>query len=134
MLENDDWLKSEAYEIFTSRFMFAVFKPIAGQTITIYNRSMGAFVSEPAYALDSVMFWTMPPQDLETAHLYWQSIREAVMSNHIGPKSFWRISHHKKFHVRPKSKNSAAKTANPHGGLCDKYCYWFNAEYVKEIV
>lgn len=23
---------------------------------------------------------------------------------------------------------------NPNGGMADKYCYWFNAKYVKSIV
>lgn len=132
--DNDDWLESDVYEIFTSRFLFVVFKPIEGETITIYNNCTQEYVTEQAYALDSTFFWTMSPNDLEVAYEYWQNIREGVKSNRISPQSFWSIADHRKFHVRPKGKDKNDKCVNPHGGMCDKYCYWFNAEYVKEII
>jgi DNA mismatch repair protein MutH len=132
--DNDNWLESETYEIFTSRFLFVVFKPDNTKQIKLHNNVTKTEVSEQAYILDSVFFWTMPVQDLETAKEYWQTIRNAVLTNNICPDAFWRQSDHKKFHVRPKARIKADKAVNPNGGLCDKYCFWFNAEYVKTII
>jgi DNA mismatch repair protein MutH len=132
--DNDDWFESELYEIFTSRFLFVVFKPDENQSIKIHNNFKNIDIEEQSYILDSVLFWTMPTQDLDIAQEYWQSIRNAVLTNNISPNSFWHLSDHKKFHVRPKAKIKADKAINPNGGMCDKYCYWFNAEYVKTII
>ena len=132
--DNDNWIESETYELFTNRFMFVVFKPVYGDKINFYNKSSKQYVIEQSYILDSVFFWTMPQQDLEIAKEYWENIRQAVISNKITPKSFWSIRDHRKFHVRPKARVKSDMTINPNGGLCDKYCYWFNAEYVKQII
>lgn len=134
ILENDDWLESELYELFTSRFMFSVFQPVEGKTMVIHNNSTDSDVIEQAYILDKVFFWTMPPSDLQTARKYWADIRQKVLDNDIRLASFWKSGDHRKFHVRPKANTSAQKTLNPHGGVCDKYCYWFNPEYVKQII
>ena len=44
------------------------------------------------------------------------------------------ISDKKLFHVRPKGRNAADLTTNPHGGRVRKYCYWFNSEYVTNLI
>lgn len=132
--ENDEWTESETYELFTNRFLFVVFKPSIGEDISIFNNSTKKFVTEQSYVLDSVFFWTMPTTDLEIAYEYWENIRKAVMSNNINSQAFWSIEDHRKFHVRPKAKNKNDKAYNPHGGVCDKFSYWFNAEYVNEII
>ena len=132
--ENDDWFESEIYELFTNKFMFVVFKPIKGKEIRIYNNKTEEWIIETAYVLDKVFFWTMPSKDLDIANEYWKNIRKAVLENKIEPSSFWSIGDHKKFHVRPKARVKSDKAINPHGGLCDKFCYWFNADYVKEII
>lgn len=132
--ENDNWYESEAYELFTNRFMFVVFKPIENEEITIFNNSTKSSVSEQSYRLDSVFFWTMPANELDIAKEYWQNIREAVIGNNISPQFFWSIGDHKNFHVRPKARVKADRAINPNGGFCDKYCYWFNADYVKQII
>ena len=132
--DNNDWTESEIYEIFTNRFMFVVFKPVFGEEITVYNNSTKQNVTEQSYILDSVFFWTMPQEDLEIAKDYWENIRHAVISNNITSRSFWSIRNHRKFHVRPKARVKSDKAVNPNGGFCDKYCYWFNAEYVKQII
>ena len=44
--DNDDWLESDVYEIFTSRFIFVVFRPIEGETITVYNNSTKECITE----------------------------------------------------------------------------------------
>lgn len=132
--ENDDWLESDVYEIFTNRFMFVVFKPAIGEKITFANNKTDTIISEQSYVLDSVFFWTMPSEDLDIAMTYWENIRKAVLSNNIHPEAFWSIKDHRKFHVRPKARLKEDKAINPNGGLCDKYCYWFNAEYIKQII
>ena len=134
IFDNDEWEESETYEIFTNRFLFVVFKPVPNENITVFNNKTNLATSEQSYVLDSIFFWTMPSNDLSVAKEYWESIRQAVIDNHICPDAFWSIRDHKKFHVRPKARLKKDKTVNPHGGLCDKYCYWFNAEYVKTII
>lgn len=131
---NDEWTESEVYELFTSRFMFAVFRPDGKRSITVHNNRTCEDISEQAYVLSNVFFWTMPVHDLETAREYWDDIRRNVLDNQITLSSFWNIGDHRKFHVRPKATSSAQKTVNPNGGTCDKYCYWFNPEYVKQII
>lgn len=131
--ENDNWPDSEIYEIFTSRFMFVIFKP-TGNTISFIDKS-GNTITEDEYILHKVFFWTMPAEDLKNAQAYWGHIRKAVLENHISLQSFWSIRDHRNFHVRPKAKDKASSIAiNPNGGSCEKYCYWFNAEYVKRII
>lgn len=132
--DNDEWVESEAYEIFTSRFMFVVFKPVAGESITVWNNRKMEAVTEQSYILDSVFFWTMPAEDLTIAHEYWQNIRKAVLTDCISPEYFWGIADRKKFHVRPKARLKSDKAVNPNGGLCEKYSYWFNADYIKSII
>lgn len=134
IFENDEWVESEAYELFTNRFLFVVFKPDTDKTITIHNNKTNSDTTEQSYVLDKVFFWTMPTDDLVFAKSYWKHIRENVLANKIELKSFWNIGDHKKFHVRPKASKKTQLTSNPHGGECEKYCYWMNAEYVKEII
>lgn len=132
--DNDNWFESEAYEIFTNRFLFVVFKPINGETITIHNHSTGKCNTEQKYILDKVFFWTMPNEDLAIAKEYWEHIRKNVLTNNIRLNAFWKISDNKKFHVRPKASKKIQMALNPNGGECEKYCYWFNAAYVKQII
>lgn len=134
VMENEVWEDSELYELFTTRFMFVVLQEVKGKQISVVNSSTGAITSEKSYALSGVYFWTMPQEDLLCAKEYWENIRESVMANNINTDSFWRITDHKKFHVRPKGTKESGYTENPHGGECRKYCYWLNAEYVKSII
>lgn len=132
--DNDLWEESEAYEIFTTRFLFVVFKPDKQRTITVRNNRDGSVSTEQAYILDKVFFWTMPTDDLEIAREYWEDIRRNVITDNIRRDAFWKLSDHRKFHVRPKATRETQKAVNPNGGECNKFCYWFNAEYVKQII
>jgi hypothetical protein len=118
--EENEWLESRCYNIFTSRFMFVIFRE---QT-----------PNKEDYILDNIFFWTMPQSDLNIAELYWENIKQCVNENHISPEYFWKISDHKLFHVRPKGRNVNDLAPNPHGGEAKKYCYWFNNEYITDIV
>lgn len=118
--EENEWIDSRCYDIFTSRFMFVIFREQTPNT--------------EDYILDKIFFWTMPQTDLNIAEQYWENIKQCVNENHIAPDYFWKISDHKLFHVRPKGRNKEDLAPNPHGGEARKYCYWFNKEYITDIV
>ena len=118
--DNDNWYESRLYEIFTSRFLFVIFKE---QTLQSGD-----------YLLDKVFFWTMPPEDLSLAESCWCNIRSSVLNNTINPMNFWGAKLHQNFHVRPKGRNAKDLADNPNGGKCKKYCYWFNNDYISKIV
>lgn len=132
--DNDNWFDSEAYEIFTNRFLFVVFKPKPGETITVHNNKTNKDIVEQSYILDKAFFWTMSAEDLNSARRYWEHIREQVLANNIHIDAFWKISDNKDFHVRPKAANKVQLAPNPYGGEVEKYCYWFNADFVKRII
>ena len=118
--ECDEWIDSRLYELYSSRFMFVVFK----------EQNAG----KDDYVLDDVFFWTMPQQDLEWAEVYWNHIKENVLANHISEEYWWKGADKKKFHVRPKAQKATdlAPTLDERGAK--KFCYWFNNDYVREIV
>lgn len=126
--DNGEWLESRLYELFSSRFLFVVYRETDGEIVWADG------TRESRYQLDDVFFWTMPQADLEVAERYWENIRECVMNNTISPAYFWKIQDKANFHVRPKGRVATDLTSNPHGGSARKYCYWFNADYVKKII
>ena len=118
--ECDNWYDSRLYELFSSRFMFVVFKE--------------QHANKEDYTLDNVFFWTMPQEDLESAEEYWNHIRKNILENHISEEYWWKGKDKKKFHVRPKAQKSSDLAPAPNGVLAKKFCYWFNNEYVRQIV
>lgn len=131
IFENDVWEDSRLYEILTTKFLFVIYKEEEkGSSITIAGKE------EKEYKLQRAFFWSMPSSDLEEARFYWDNIRKNVRNNTIELSKFYSISDHKKFHVRPKGTKESYHLAaeNPNGGKADKFCYWFNSEYVKMII
>lgn len=118
--ECNEWIESRLYELYSSRFMFVVFKE--------QNTGKGDYI------LDDVFFWTMPQKDLEWAEVYWNHIKENVLTNHISEEYWWKGADKKKFHVRPKAQKAADLAPTPNGTWAKKFCYWFNNDYVREIV
>lgn len=118
--ECEDWIDSRLYELYSSRFMFVVFKE--------QNRG------EKDYVLDDVFFWTMPQGDLKLAEDYWTHIKENILADHISREYWWKASDKKKFHVRPKAQKAKDLAPTPNGGRAKKFCYWFNNDYVREII
>lgn len=118
IINEEDWHESRLYDIFTGRFLFIVFQEN----------------EQKETVLKKAFFWTMPYEDLQLAEVYWKNIRDNVRINQIAPEYFYKASEHKKFHVRPKARRASDVTPNPHGGTAKKYCYWFNKDYIKEIV
>lgn len=124
----DEWTDSRLYELFTSRFMFVIFK----ETDNLLSLPNGKTESE--YKLDKVAFWTMPQAGLNVAMQYWENIRQCVKDDHISPEYFWGIKDNRDFHVRPKATLAKDMVDTPNGTKAKKYCYWFNAKYVKNII
>lgn len=118
--ECDNWYDSRLYELFSSRFMFVIFKE--------------QHAGQEDYVLDNVFFWTMPQKDLELAEEYWNHIRKNVLEGHISENYWWKGTDRKMFHVRPKGQNSSDLTQAPDGTWVKKFCYWFNNDYVKQII
>lgn len=118
IIEEDSWYESRLYEVFSSRFLFVVFRESEDGTCR----------------LEKAFFWTMPNSDLDEASQYWLNIKSNVQNDTIEPQYFYKESMHKKFHVRPKGKNAADLAATPSGGYAKKYCYWFNHDYIQSIV
>lgn len=118
--ECDNWFESRLYEIFSSRFMFVIFKE--------QNKGEGDFI------LDDVFFWTMPQSDLIFAENYWNHIRQNVLNGHIHEEYWWKGRDKKKFHVRPKAQKAVELSPTIDGKGAKKFCYWFNNDYVREIV
>lgn len=128
--ETENWEDSRLYEIYSGRFLFVIFKA-DGNTIRYFNSKKNSYTEEDSYSLVDAFFWTMPTHDLKLAENYWQGIKKAVLDNHIAPEFFPK---NERFHVRPKGRDSKDLVDNPNGGQVKKYCYWFNNDYVREIV
>ena len=118
--ECEEWYDSRLYELFSSRFMFVIYRE--------QNKDKNDFV------LDDVFFWTMPQQDLEWAETYWKHIKDCVEAGNISEQYWWKGSDKKKFHVRPKAQKATDLAPTVDGLGAKKYCYWFNNDYVREIV
>ena len=118
--ECEEWVDSRLYELYSSRFIFVVFKE--------HN------TGKEDYTLDDVFFWTMPPKDLEWAEVYWNHIKDIILADQISKEYWWKGSDKKKFHVRPKAQLATDLAPTPNGGKAKKYCYWFNNDYVREII
>ena len=116
----ENWYDSRLYEIFSSRFMFVVFRE--------QNANKGDYI------LDDAFFWTMPQSDLEKAEQYWQHIKAIIKADKIDDNYWWKSKDEKLFHVRPKASKSTDCVLSPSGKKVKKFCYWFNNSYIKEIV
>lgn len=118
--ECEEWTDSRLYELYSSRFLFVVFK----------EQNAG----KEDYILDDAFFWTMPQKDLEWAEVYWKHIKDNVLADHISEEYWWKGADKKKFHVRPKAQRAEDLAPAPNGKKAKKFCYWFNNDYVREII
>ncbi len=118
--ECEEWIDSRLYELYSSRFMFVVFR----------EQNQG----KEDYVLDDVFFWTMPQKDLDLAEEYWSHIKTNILEDHISEEYWWKGADRKKFHVRPKAQKAVDLAPTPNGKGAKKFCYWFNNDYVREIV
>ncbi len=118
--ECEEWIESRLYELYSSRFLMVTFK----------EQTSG----QEDYVLDDVFFWTMPQKDLKWAEVYWKHIWDNILHGHISEEYWWKGADKKKFHVRPKAQKAKNLAPTPDGKWAKKFCYWFNNDYVREIV
>ena len=60
--------------------------------------------------------------------------RRISWKSHISEDYWWKACDRKKFHVRPKAQKAKDIAPTPDGKGAKKFCYWFNNDYVREIV
>lgn len=118
--ECENWYESRLYELFSNRFLFVIFK----------EQNKG----KEDYVLDDAFFWTMPQEDLNLAEEYWEHIRKNVLEEHISEEYWWKAADKKKFHVRPKAQKATDLAPTINDKKAKKFCYWFNNDYISEIV
>lgn len=148
VFENDIWEESDCYDLFSGRFLFVVFKEVPNESIRYryFDKKLkrNKIRVENRYVLTDAFYWIMSQEDLDVAETYWKDMRKSVIANEIDLQHFWRenpepdaeFPEAKYFHVRPKGAtgNYKGKAINPHGGNADKYCYWFNHDYVHNLI
>ena len=133
----EDWTESRWYEIVNSRMMLIVFRREDLNTPEWQN--------ERRYVLDKIVFTSFPNAIHQEAKLYWQNIKNNVENNTLRDanedcdkkyvNSFWRLSDHHNFHVRPKAQTSLDKTTSPiTGEAVRKKCYWLDNRYLTKIL
>lgn len=116
----DEWEESDWYStIAARRFLFIVFRKAKGGSST-------------DAVLESIFFWSMPRQDIDTAEVFWRDTRDKVRAGDY--THFIKSSEHSVCHIRPKARNRDDLTETPQGGMTKKLCYWLNRDYVLNIV
>src|SRR5690606_1469330 len=113
---HEEWLESYWYHVLSKRFFFVVFQRDDN--------------NEPR--LKKVMFWTMPPQDLEVAEAFWEDTKHKIL--HEDFDNFIKISDNMICHVRPKARDAADLMETASGRWEKKKAYWLNGVYIKDIV
>jgi len=123
----ESWEDSFLYNYFSeTKFLFVVFQ---------YDEQENLYFK-------GIQLWQMLEQTIETdLFAYWAEIRRVVnagiklekkkrgISNNLPGSKF-----NGKFHVRPKGKDSNDKVSLPDGQMITKQCYWFNADYVANLL
>ena len=135
--DTDNWIDSRWYEIVNSRMLLIIFRQ--------EDKESKEWIDEKRYVLDKIVFTSLPNDVIQKAEQYWNNIKLNVENNTLrdenencNPKdvnSFWRISDHKYFHVRPKAQTSKDLTESPiTGEPIRKKCYWLNKDYLKYLI
>lgn len=112
----EEWEDSYWYNTVTKRFFFVVFQKD--------NNSILRF--------QKVFFWTMPPEDIKLAEVFWEDTKNKIISNEFN--NFIKITHDNICHVRPKAKNSFDLMETAFGTMEKKKSYWINSSYIKKII
>ncbi len=132
--KTNNFYESEWYNLITRKYLFVIYREA-----DIPQADIETWENErERYVLDRVIFWTMPESDMANAEAYWMNIRKNVLADHHYTEkgnTYWRIAHHKDFHVRPKGRDSLDFQKSPLTNRnVRKVCYWFNSDYVKKII
>lgn len=116
---NEKWEDSDWYSTVNSKFFFVVLRKRSG---------MGNL----DVILEDSFFWNMPQKDVKIAEQLWRDTKEKIKEGNYG--DFWRLGDHHLFHIRPHGKNANDVVETPQRTFEIKRCFWFNAEYVLDIV
>lgn len=120
------WEESEFYDYLApTKFMFVIFQ----------EREDGEYV------FDRIMFWNMPPDDLDEVGKVWertvQTIRQGVelvptpngVRNNLPKQVESRVAH-----VRPHAKDASDTLPLPDGRMMTKQCFWLNNTYIRQQI
>lgn len=120
------WEESEFYDYLApTKFMFVIFQ----------EREDGEYV------FDRIMFWNMPPDDLDEVGKVWertvQTIRDGVelvptpngVRNNLPKQTESRVAH-----VRPHAKDASDTLPLPDGRMMTKQCFWLNNTYIRQQI
>ncbi|MCF0196883.1 MAG: hypothetical protein HUK03_06585, partial [Bacteroidaceae bacterium] len=135
--ETEDWTDSRWYEIVHSRMMLIVFRRS--------DSPLPEWEDEKRYVLDKIVFTSLPHDVIDEAEAFWTNIKANVENNTLHDlndkcrkeqvNTFWRISDHHSFHVRPKAQTSKDLTESPlTGEPVSKKCYWLDNKYLTHIL
>jgi DNA mismatch repair protein MutH len=113
---HENWLDSYWFNTLTKRFFFVVFQKDENDKLK----------------LKKVLFWTMPPGDLEIARKFWEDTRKKIKNDDF--EHFIKIIDNKICHVRPKGTDSRDLMETASGRMEKKKAYWLNSSYIKHII
>ena len=118
LMDEEVWEESVWHETLTQRFLFVIFRKSDDN-------------NDKKAVLERIKFWTMPPEDLALAKLFWQDTRDKVRRGDF--ENFISQTSGNICHVRPKAENSL-DLQNTKFGPQKKKGYWLNREYVLKVV
>jgi len=120
---DETWFTSTFKEyIESAKFLFVIFR----------------FSKDNKLFLNKVMFWHIPPDDLEQVHNVWQktvdTLKNGVEFTETSRgtcNNLPKASDNPVAHVRPHARNSQDTLPLPTGGSMPKQCFWLNGSYIK---
>ncbi|HVX26314.1 MAG TPA: MutH/Sau3AI family endonuclease [Parafilimonas sp.] len=111
-----EWHESTWFEELNRRFFFVIFQ--------------ADFANN--YRLKKVMFWSIPPKDMETLEQVWNDTRRKITQGDF--EHFIKASENRIGHVRPKGRDSMDFMEAPNGTMQKKKCFWLNKDYIISII
>ena len=116
-----DWEDSDLYDQINRKFLFVVF--------AFPDRNED--VPRKDLVFRSAFFWSVPDDDVDIMRWVWTDTREKIRHKDFG--NFTRHSDGHYIHVRDHGANSR-DTVTYDGEELKKLCFWFNKDYLRDIV
>ncbi|QLH74652.1 MAG: DNA mismatch repair protein [Methanomassiliicoccales archaeon] len=116
IVKEDDWDTSQIREMFVKRFFFV-----------IYQKDERGIKH-----LKKVMFWSIPPKDLEEVRKVWSDTKKCIIDGKYPelPKS----TDNKVSHVRPHARTARDTITAPDGSKQVKRSFWLNRSYIEKQI
>ena len=149
-LSKQTWETSSLNEILSStRFLFVVFQSEytddPAEMVDSFNVAGGRIQEAPkgvtGFKFKKVLFWNMPPDDIEEVRSVWEKTVDAIrkgvtltvtskgVENNLPKATESRVAH-----VRPHAQNGNDKLPLPDGRMMTKQSFWLNGNYLAEQV